>query len=353
MMRHFLVPMGLGFILLCNPAAAQNPTSCASVGSRANSNGQATNCPNVSGTAMATNFNSTSYATVPSSGKTGNLQLSYTGANASLTPFAITRTWATTTGGVTSLTTVAFGPASPPVVSGGNTQVNYCFYNSNLATVGTLSFEFTDPQTGVVWGICSFDASCTANCTMVANPSGVLPVTFTSFKAMAGQGRSARLEWTTAIEQNNKGYTVERSIDGGAFAPVGFVQTSNPGGNSSTPSRYSFNDLEIPGGHTVGYRLQQEDLDGKLAYSEIQQIQLKDISAPAIYNNGKTIIVDFPAGLTKPQDILVHDSEGRLIRQFHAVAVRQYRITDLPGGHLYYISVREEGAARPTVKSVF
>src|SRR5258705_5935606 len=151
------VLMGVTFMFKLNFVLAQYPASCAGVGSRANSNGQASSCPNAGG-AMASNFTATSYATVPASSKTGNLQLSYAGANASLTPYAITKVWLTTTG--SAIQTVAFGPASPPTVSAGNTLVNYCFYGANLATVDTLSFQLTNPQTGVVWGICSYDASC-------------------------------------------------------------------------------------------------------------------------------------------------------------------------------------------------
>ncbi|HEY6900795.1 MAG TPA: hypothetical protein VI233_09140 [Puia sp.] len=346
-MRH-LYMMGISLLFSSLSVLGQYPSSCSSVGSRANSNGQATNCPNVSGTAMASNFNSTSYATVPGTGKTGNLQLVYAGANAGLLPFAITRTWATSAG-VTNLTTVAFGPASPVVVSGGTTQVNYCFYTANLATIGTLSFEFTNPQTGVIAGICSFDATCNSNCTVVANP-GALPVLLSAFKVTAGQGRSALLDWTTAMEQNNKGYEIERSIDGGVFDSIAFVPTSNPGGNSAAPGRYSYTDLNVPDGQSIGYRLKQVDLDGKSTYSETQLTQLKTTGGPGIYSDGKTITVTFRSA---PQSILVHDTEGRTIRQYHPSATRQFHISDLPGGHLYYISVQEADATRPTVKSVF
>src|SRR5579859_6429115 len=177
-------------LALCGHLKGQSPTSCASVGSRANSNGQATSCPNVSGTLYATNFVGTAYATVPASSKTGNLQLNYIGSNPTLAPFAITRVWITSGG--TSLTSVAFDPAAIPAVSGGNTQVNYCFYGANLPTIGTLSLELTNPQTGTVWGICSYDASCNSNCALVATP-GALPVNFTSFTAVAA-GNAVQLD---------------------------------------------------------------------------------------------------------------------------------------------------------------
>src|SRR5262249_40305000 len=111
-----------------------------------------------------------------------------------------------------------------------------------------------------------------------------------------------------------------------------------------------YNDLAVPNGQNIGYRLKQEDLDGKTMYSEIQLLPLKTIDGPGIYSDGKSITVTL---LNNASTILVHDTEGRTIRQYHPTATRQFRINDLPIGHLYYISVREDGATRPTVKSVF
>lgn len=350
-MRHLLVFIGLGLLLISISVSAQSPTSCASVGSRANSNGQATSCPNVNSNPMASNFSGTSYATVSNpSGKTGNLQLVYTGANAGLLPYAITRTWATS-GGVTTLTSVTFGPAAVPVVNGSNTQVDYCFYNANLATIGVLTFEFTDPQTGLVWGLCSFDATCNSGCTTVANPAALLPVNFSSFKATATGAGAVLLEWTTASEQNNKGFTVERSIDGGNFESVGWVPTINPGGNSAAPSRYSYTDASVPNGQKIGYRLKQGDLDDKMLYSDIQLVAAKPSDQPGIFCDGQSVTVNFAS--TKGHDIQVLDTEGQKIKQIHLTNTRQYALTDLPKGHLYYISVKEDGSTHPTVKSVF
>ena len=251
---------------ILHEAKAQYPTSCASVGSRANSNGQATSCPN-NGGAMASNFTSTAYASVPTASKTGNLTLTYAGSNLTLTPYAITRVWLTNSG--TTLTSVQFGPTSSPTVSGGNTQVSYCFYGANLATIGTLSLQLTNPQTGVVAGICSYDASCNSNCTVVANPATIpLPVSFAWFKVQEATATSVRLGWATGQEQNNKGFEIQRSSGDSNFRTIGFVPSSRPGGNSSNSTEYSFTDNYPPAGQTQ-YRLRQIDLDNKYIYSSV------------------------------------------------------------------------------------
>jgi hypothetical protein len=357
-MKIFTRTTGIAMLagVLCMAASgsakAQYPTSCTGVGSRANSNGQANNCPNVSGTPYASNFTGTSYATVPVTAKTGNFQLSYTGANASLTPYAITKVWLTTTG--STVQTVAFGPASVPAVSGGNTLVNYCFYGINLPSAGTLSIQLTNPQTGVVWGICSYDASCNSNCTIVANPA-TLPVTFTYFKILEAEGATVRLAWETAEEQNNKGFDVERQEKDGSFISVGFVPSANKGGNSSNKTDYIFVDNNIPSGEEVRYRIRQVDLDGKSDYSTIATALVNSASSlPLIYTSGRRVVISFPSPDAARQfDVLVYDTQARLVRSMQVPGAGKTFIDGLPTGHLFHISLYDAHGARKAVRTVY
>ena len=340
------------FTVIGNISMAQMPTSCAGIGSRANSNGQATSCPNVSGTAMASNFVGTAYATVPVTAKTGNLQFTYSGSNPSLLPYAITRVWLTSGG--TAIQTVVFGPAGVPTVSGGNTQVNYCFYGANLASIGTLSFELTDPQTGTVFGICSYDASCNSSCSVVPNPAA-LPVAFSSFTAEAEKGGAVQLHWTTAQEQNNRGFTVERSVGGAAFSAIGFVPTKNSGGNSSLPTGYEFVDQNLPAEPKVAYRLRQEDLDGTREYSDIQSVNLPNApEGVKIYASGNAVKISWPADYSfKPCDVRVCDAEGRVVLTKHIAERPDLPIANLSGHGVYFISLTDNNGRRIAIKSVY
>ncbi|MDO6432834.1 hypothetical protein Q4E93_19660 [Flavitalea sp. BT771] len=357
-MKCFTTTTGIAVLagVLCmavsGSAKAQYPTSCTGVGSRANSNGQANNCPNVSATPYASNFTGTSYATVPVTAKTGNFQLTYTGANASLTPYAITKVWLTTTG--STVQSVAFGPAGVPTVSGGNTLVNYCFYGSNLPSAGTLSLQLTNPQTGVVWGICSYDASCNSNCVVVANPT-TLPVTFSWFKITEAEGSTVRLAWETAQEQNNKGFDIERQEKDGSFVTIGFVPSANTGGNSSNKTDYIFVDNNIPSGEEVRYRLRQIDLDGKYDYSSIATALVNGVSRlPLIYAAGRQVIISFPSPApARRYDVLVHDTQGKLIRRLQVPGTGSTTIDGLSAGHLYLITLNDVQGARKAVRPVF
>ncbi|MDP4246771.1 MAG: hypothetical protein Q8932_13065 [Bacteroidota bacterium] len=331
---------------------AQSPSSCASVGSRANSNGQANNCPNVSGTAYASNFNGTIYATVPVLSKTGTLQFKYTGSNPSLSPFAITRVWLTNSG--TTLQTIPFGPAGVPSISGGTTQVNYCFYGNNLPTVGTLSLELTDPQTGSVWGICSYDASCNTNCTVVATP-GILPVEFVYFKAEQGTGQSVRLEWSTAQEEHNRGFIIERSAAGNTFDSIGWVPSSNPQGNSSMPASYTFSDMNLPD-TSLFYRLRQVDIDGRSRYSFVVAIRTTDKTFPqcTIRCRNSELIISFPQSLPSVQhDISIYNTEGRLIRRANALGAVSTSVSGLAHKTIYFVSASDIQGNRIPARSIY
>jgi hypothetical protein len=343
---------GIGFLLFSGHLFAQIPNTCAGISHRANSNGGANSCPNVSGTAYASNFVGTAYATVPASSKTGDLQFSYAGANPSLLPLAITNVWLTTTG--TVLQSTAFGPAGVPTVSGGNTLVNYCFYGSNLPTAGTLSFQLTDPQTGIVRGICSYDASCNTSCTVVANPS-VLPVIFTYFEAVQGQGTSVRLKWVTAQEQNNKGFDIQRSVTNNAFTSIAFVPTANPRGNSSVQTEYEFTDLTVPEVAEVTYRLRQIDLDGNAVYSSVITVGINyNPTGIRAYSSGGILNISIPASSGSPgAEVTVFDTQGKKIRRERIATAGDFRISSLPGQSVYFIVVVPNNGGKRTSAEVY
>ncbi len=93
-----------------------------------------------------------------------------------------------------------------------------------------------------------------ANFTIVDNP---VPVELVSFKANTS-ANAVTLEWTTATEVNNAGFSIERSSDNISFASVGFVEGR---GTTQEIHQYSFTD-RVAGSGTYYYRLRQKDYDG-------------------------------------------------------------------------------------------
>ncbi|MBC7425145.1 MAG: T9SS type A sorting domain-containing protein [Bacteroidia bacterium] len=83
-----------------------------------------------------------------------------------------------------------------------------------------------------------------------------LPVHMSSL-AINSEQCDNRLTWNTFSEDNNKGFNVERSINGIDFYEIGFVSGK---GNSGKPQYYSFTDQK-PGKKNY-YRLRQISYDG-------------------------------------------------------------------------------------------
>ena len=95
-----------------------------------------------------------------------------------------------------------------------------------------------------------------------------LPVQLTGFTASLVQSNGVLLKWSTASETNNYGFTVQRKGDGDAYftdLPGGFV-----GGRGTTVETqfYTYTDNGVTATGRYSYRLQQEDLDGTVHFSE-------------------------------------------------------------------------------------
>lgn len=77
------------------------------------------------------------------------------------------------------------------------------------------------------------------------------------------QNNAAILNWSTATELNNKGFEVQKSMDGTTFTVIGFVKGH---GNSHQVNNYTFSDLKLLSGSNY-YRLKQIDNVGNFSYS--------------------------------------------------------------------------------------
>jgi hypothetical protein len=97
-----------------------------------------------------------------------------------------------------------------------------------------------------------------------------LPVSLVSFTGQGTQN-TATLSWETISETQNRGFAVERSIDGQEFTEIGFV---NGAGNSQELNHYGYEDNNFTG--RAWYRLKQIDFDGGSQLSDI--VELKVVS---------------------------------------------------------------------------
>jgi ELWxxDGT repeat protein len=113
--------------------------------------------------------------------------------------------------------------------------------------------------------------------------STVLPVQLVSFKATRGDG-AVKLDWTTATEINSSNFVIQRSIDGIHFSDIGTVNAS---GTSTVEKSYWYNDEQYlaAGADVLFYRLQLNDKDGKVSYSQVQTVRLNEANILQTYPN--------------------------------------------------------------------
>ena len=154
----------------------------------------------------------------------------------------------------------------------------------------------------------------------IDDTGGTLPVELTSFDAIAAN-ESVILSWSTASEQNNDFFTLERSKTGRDFEEIATV----PGkGTTATTSNYSFID-KTPYLGLSYYRLSQTDYDG--AYEVFSAISVVYKNKNNRFSIGPNPIVNQSirfkvSGKTKNEllQLNIIDLQGKLVetQQFRA-----------------------------------
>src|SRR6185436_4285155 len=143
-----------------------------------------------------------------------------------------------------------------------------------------------------------------------------LPVKLQSFTAVRDRS-NVYLKWTTSIEENSRGFMVQRLIGNGMWQNVLFVPSQAVNGNSAIPLNYELTDINGTKGVTQ-YRLKQVDFDGTVAYSFIRSVRGeaqkgKTIIYPNPSSDGKVNIIFEDVNAIR--DVSVTDMSGRMIKQ--------------------------------------
>ncbi|MFK7922141.1 MAG: SdrD B-like domain-containing protein, partial [Bacteroidia bacterium] len=99
-----------------------------------------------------------------------------------------------------------------------------------------------------------------------------LPIVLRDFWAEPNE-KTIKLKWITELEVNTDYFSVERSVDGQIFSPIGTVYAL---GNSNTPTHYEFVDrnLTMLNSYYLYYRLKEQSIDGEYTYSPVVRAAL-------------------------------------------------------------------------------
>ena len=179
----------------------------------------------------------------------------------------------------------------------------------------------------------------------------VAPVELLSAAARGAADRVV-VEWQTANEHDNKGFEVERSMDGRNFTYLGW-QAALPAEGAG--ASYHFEDREVEEGPLYYYRLRQIDFDGSFEHSPIMTARLTG-----------TAIAAWTVGLPYPNPVIdrtslkvyaprggqltyaVHDLTGwQFLQNSQSVVGRQDNVIEVRTGRLpagnYVIQLSAEG----------
>jgi len=146
---------------------------------------------------------------------------------------------------------------------------------------------------------------------LTAVKPAVLPVHFIHFTAEA-DNNSARLEWISASEQDNKEYLISRSANGITFTELGRI----PGkGSTSEKSIYRFYDTSPLNGSNY-YKLEQADYNGEIKELGIRflSFSLSDLTL-TLYPNPAKKQVTVRFGDKQITAVTLSDTNGRLLQQ--------------------------------------
>lgn len=142
------------------------------------------------------------------------------------------------------------------------------------------------------------------------------PVELVSFNAEA-QKKGVELSWTTASENNNLGFAVQRRFNESDWQEISFVKGA---GTSNKDVHYSFQDIPQQIGN-VEYRLKQIDTDGSFELSDVVTVTIKapaqfslDQNWPNPFNPTTKISFNLPAAVEGHVELAVYDMLGRQVK---------------------------------------
>lgn len=211
-----------------------------------------------------------------------------------------------------------------------------------------------------------------SNIATISLSDASLPVSLSSFTAVAGDGR-VTLHWVTESEVNNEAFILERGLDEVNFARIAEI----PGqGSSNQRQEYSFIDTEVQNGVTYYYRLADRDYSGVITYhniisatpnragSDLNRIDLAASSFrlypnfPNPFNPETHIRFEVPLNSSRPETIRleVYNAAGQRVRTLYKdqLAGGVYEMTwdgrddhgeALPSGS-YFLHLRSNRATR-------
>lgn len=218
------------------------------------------------------------------------------------------------------------------------------FFYGTSASAGAINKDYMTGSTVSFLGLTTTSVSSVQSGSLV-----LLPVELTSFRAFR-KGADAELRWSTATEVNNYGFEIQRSCDGGAWLPRGFVAGA---GTANVPRHYVWSEILPAGADCVRYRLRQIDRDGTEEFHPAVALATPNADAGIIAVYPQPAVSHASVSYVRSGDgafsLAVYDLAGRCVQHLAddisasaGSGTASLNLNALPGG-IYFLRMHEGG----------
>lgn len=152
-----------------------------------------------------------------------------------------------------------------------------------------------------------------------------LPVRLNAFTATTN-GADVWVTWSTASEQNSRGFDIESSIDGHTFMYVGFVRGA---GNSNRMLNYNLTDARAfakANSRVLYYRLKQLDVNGAFTYSKVVRVENRIDNSNTVSVSPNPFTSEYVVSVNALQngnsEIEMTDIQGRVVAKQTGILVQ-------------------------------
>jgi alpha-tubulin suppressor-like RCC1 family protein len=189
------------------------------------------------------------------------------------------------------------------------------------------------------WGANLGNSSTSGSATPIPIPcptTAPFPIELQSFTAEHKE-KSIALYWTTASEQNNKGFDIQQSSDGKQWNSIAWQEGK---GNSAILNNYHFTDPYPIRGINY-YRLAQQDYDGTVTYSKIVSVLYESDQKVRIYPNPVSDLLHIDIQDNQEYNLVIYNAHMRKLYDVNSDKPIDLDLSKWSDG-LYYVNVSSD-----------
>ena len=178
--------------------------------------------------------------------------------------------------------------------------------------------------------------------------AAVLSIKLISFSVQPDKERVI-IQWSTASEQNNDRFDIERSSDGRIWKAIATIKGN--GTTTQTHTYQAYDNLPLKGINY--YRIKQYDLNGKSFISDVRSIKMfVDNSLLTVYPNPAKAVINFMLRDYSGSNVIatLTNNSGRIIHQENIKEVQAnvkytLNIKQQPAPGIYILQLKGEGVS--------